>query len=432
MTLKAYRAAILHCLDDPGLTLPARNIEYFADGILIIENGYVQQVGDAATLLAQLPHECELIEYPQHLIIPGLIDLHIHYPQTDMIAAYGEQLLPWLEQYTFPTEREFADTQHAQAVTQFFLDELLRNGTTSAVVYGTVHPQSVDVLFEQAYQRNLRLIAGKVMMDCHCPPYLQDTPESSYEQSKALIEKWQGKGRLAYAVTPRFAPTSSDAQLQQAQRLLSEYPEVYLQTHLAENKQEVAWVHSLFPQARSYLAVYDHYQFVRSRSIFAHCIYLDQPDKQLMAQKGASIAFCPSSNLFMSSGLFDLHAAKSAGIRVGLGTDVGAGTSFNLLQTYQDAYKVTQLLEQNISAFQGLYLATLGAAKALYVEDKVGNFSAGKEADFVVLDLTATPLIQRRLQHTDSLHEQLFALMMLADNRVISATYIMGEAAYCK
>ena len=188
MTLKAYRAAILHCLDDPGLTLPARNIEYFADGILIIENGYVQQVGDAATLLAQLPHECELIEYPQHLIIPGLIDLHIHYPQTDMIAAYGEQLLPWLEQYTFPTEREFADTQHAQAVTQFFLDELLRNGTTSAVVYGTVHPQSVDVLFEQAYQRNLRLIAGKVMMDCHCPPYLQDTPESSYEQSKALIE----------------------------------------------------------------------------------------------------------------------------------------------------------------------------------------------------------------------------------------------------
>jgi guanine deaminase len=272
MSLKAYRAAILHCLGDPGLTLPANNIEYFADGILIIENGYVQQVGEAATLLAQLPHACELIEYPQHLIIPGLIDLHIHYPQTDMIAAYGEQLLPWLEQYTFPTEREFADALHAQAVAQFFLDELMRNGTTSAVVYGTVHPQSVEALFEQAYQRNLRLIAGKVMMDCHCPPYLQDTAESSYAQSKALIEKWQGKGRLAYAVTPRFAPTSSEAQLQQAQRLLAEYPEVYLQTHLAENKQEVAWVHSLFPKARSYLAVYEHYQFVKPRSIFAHCI----------------------------------------------------------------------------------------------------------------------------------------------------------------
>jgi guanine deaminase len=432
MSLKAYRAAILHCLGDPGLTLPANNIEYFADGILIIENGYVQQVGEAATLLAQLPHACELIEYPQHLIIPGLIDLHIHYPQTDMIAAYGEQLLPWLEQYTFPTEREFADALHAQAVAQFFLDELMRNGTTSAVVYGTVHPQSVEALFEQAYQRNLRLIAGKVMMDCHCPPYLQDTAESSYAQSKALIEKWQGKGRLAYAVTPRFAPTSSEAQLQQAQRLLAEYPEVYLQTHLAENKQEVAWVHSLFPKARSYLAVYEHYQFVKPRSIFAHCIYLDQHDKQTMAKQGASAAFCASSNLFMGSGLFDLHAAKSAGIRVGLGTDVGAGTSFNLLQTYQDAYKVTQLLEHNLSAFQGLYLATLGAAHALYIEDKVGNFSAGKEADFVVLDLAATPLLQRRLQHTNSLHEQLFALMMLADNRVISATYIMGEVAYCK
>jgi guanine deaminase len=432
MTLKAYRAAILHCLADPSLTLPANHIEYFADGILIIENGYVQQVGDAAILVEQLPPSCELVEYPQHLIIPGLIDLHIHYPQTDMIAAYGEQLLSWLEHYTFPNERQFADKTHAQTVAQFFLDELMRNGTTTAVVYGTVHASSVDVLFEQAYQRNLRLIAGKAMMDCNGPAYLQDTPESSYADSQALIEKWHAKGRLAYAVTPRFAPTSSDAQLQQAQRLLNEYPDVYLQTHLAENKQEVAWVSSLFPHTRSYLAVYDHYQFVRPRSIFAHCIYLDSQDKQTMAQQGASIAFCPSSNLFMGSGLFDLHAAKSAGIRVGLGTDIGAGTSFNLLQTYQDAYKVTQLLEQNISAFQGLYLATLGAAQALYIEDKVGNFVAGKEADFVVLDLAATPLLKRRLQYSNSLHEQLFALMMLADNRVIAATYIMGECAYCK
>ena len=300
------------------------------------------------------------------------------------------------------------------------------------MVFATVHPTSVDAIFEAANTRNMRLMAGKVMMDRHAPTELCDTADSSYEQSRELILKWHDKDRLSYAITPRFAPTSTEQQLEAAGQLFAEFEGVYLQSHVAENLDEVAWVKELFPWSRSYLGVYDHYGLLGERAIYAHCIYLDQPDKQLMAQKGASIAFCPSSNLFMGSGLFDLHAAKSAGIRVGLGTDVGAGTSFNLLQTYQDAYKVTQLLEQNISAFQGLYLATLGAAQALYMEDKVGNFSAGKEADFVVLDLTATPLMQRRLQHTTSLHEQLFALMMLADNRVVSATYIMGEAAYCK
>ena len=432
MTLKAYRAAILHCLAEPGFALPATAIEYFADGILLVENGYVQQVGAAATLLPQLPLDCPLATYPNHLISPSLIDLHIHYPQTDMIAAYGEQLLSWLERYTFPNERQFADDQHAQVVAQFFLDELMRNGTTTALVLGTVHPASVNVLLAQAYQRKLRMIAGKVMMDSHCPPYLQDTPATSYVESQALIEQWHGKGRLAYAVTPRFAATSSDAQLTQAQRLLDEYPDVYLHTHLAENTQEVAWVHRLFPQARSYLDVYDTYQLIRPRSIFAHCIYLDAQDQHILANKGAAAAFCPSSNLFMGSGLFDLHAAKSAGMRVGLASDVGAGTSFSLLQTFQDAYKVTQLVGHTLSAFQGLYLATLGAAQALYLDDKLGNFTAGKEADFVVLDLAATPLIQRRLQHTQDLHEALFAFMMLADNRVIAATYIMGECAYCK
>lgn len=425
----AFRAALLHFLDDPENEVEPLNTEYFPDGVLLVKDGYVEKIGAAADLLSQLPANCEVVAYPNHLIIPGLIDTHIHYPQTDMIAAYGEQLLQWLETYTFPTERQFVDKTHAREVAEFFLDELLRNGTTTALVFGTVHPESVDAFFEAAEARNLRMIAGKVLMDRHCPSYLQDTPETAYADSKALIEKWHGRGRLSYAVTPRFAPTSSREQLAKAGELLAEYPDVYMHTHVAENRDEVAWVADLFPESRSYLDVYQQHGLLRPRAVLAHCIHLDAEDRASMAKTGAAAAFCPSSNLFIGSGLFDLQLTKASGVRVGLGSDVGGGNYFSLLRGLNDAYKITQLLGKKLSAFQALYLATLGGAKALYLDDKIGNFVVGKEADFVVLDLKATPLIARRLEHSSSLHDQLFALLMLSDDRSVTASYIMGKAA---
>ncbi len=426
---KAFRASILHLLGDPENDLDSDQIEYWEDGLLLIVEGYVKSVGPAEVLLKTLPEGCEVIEYPNQLIIPGMIDTHVHYPQIDMISAYGEQLLTWLETYTFPTEKQFSDEAHAADVAKFFLSELLRNGTTTALVFGTVHPESVDAFFEEAERLDLRMIAGKVLMDRNCPEYLQDTPEQGYQESKKLIEKWHGKGRLSYAVTPRFAPTSTSEQLAKAGQLLSEYPDVYMHTHVAENKDEVAWVESLFPESRSYLDVYQQHELLRPRSVLAHCLHLDDDDKKCMSDTGSAAAFCPSSNLFLGSGLFDVADFKEKGVRIGMGSDVGAGTSLNMLRNSSDAYKVTQLSGGKLSAFQALYLATLSGAKALYLDDKIGNFEQGKEADFVVLNYDSTPLIKRRLKAATTLHDKLFALMMLGDDRSISATYIKGEQA---
>ena len=433
--MKAFRADILHLLGDPGETLEHENaeqIEFIQDGLLVVKDGLVSEIGPARTLLKTLTSDCEIIEYPDQLIIPGMIDTHVHYPQSDMIASYGEQLLTWLETYTFPTESQFSDQAHARDVAGFFLSELLRNGTTTALVFGTVHPESVDAFFEEAQQRNLRMIGGKVLMDRNCPDYLQDTAETAYTDSKRLIEKWHGTDRLLYAVTPRFAPTSSNEQLAKAGQLLEEFPDVYLHTHVAENQDEVAWVRELFPESRSYLDVYQQYKLLKPRSVLAHCIHLDKQDKQCMAKTGSAAAFCPTSNLFMGSGLFDYEDMNQQGIRVGLGTDVGGGTSFSLLETSSEAYKVTQMLGKKLSAFQALYLATLSGAKALYLDDKIGNFEVGKEADFAVLDFAGTPLMERRSQHCKDLHEKLFSLMMLGDDRAVSATYVLGELAHAK
>ena len=433
--MKAFRADILHLLGDPGDTLNhqvSEQIEHINDGLLVIINGLVSELGSAETLLKTLPADCEVVEYPGQLIIPGMIDTHVHYPQSDMIASYGEQLLTWLETYTFPTESQFSDPAHARDVAGFFLSELLRNGTTTALVFGTGHPESVDAFFEEAQQRNLRMIAGKVLMDRNCPDYLQDTPETAYTDSKKLIEKWHGKDRLLYAVTPRFAPTSSNEQLAKAGQLLEEFPDVYLHTHVAENQDEVAWVRELFPDSRSYLDVYQQYQLLKPRSVLAHCIHLDETDKQCMVDSGAAAAFCPTSNLFIGSGLFDYEDMNKQGVRVGLGTDVGGGTSFSLMETSSEAYKVTQMLGKKLSAFQALYLATLSGAKALYLDDKIGNFERGKEADFAVLDFASTPLIERRTNNSKDLHDKLFSLMMLGDDRAISATYVMGQLAHSK
>lgn len=427
--IKAYRAAILHSLADPAVVGVEQSYEYFEDGILLIENGKVAQVGAAAELLPKLAG-VDVQHYRDALITPGFIDTHIHYPQTGMIASYGEQLLDWLNTYTFPTERQFEDKAHASDVAAIFLKELLRNGTTTALVFGSVHPQSVDAFFEQADKLNLRMIAGKVLMDRNAPDYLTDTAETGYAESKALIERWHGKGRLHYAVTPRFAPTSTPEQLELAGKLLGEYSDLYMHTHLSENRKEIEWVKELFPERKGYLDVYDHHKLIGPRAVFAHGVHLCDDECKRLAETGSAVAFCPTSNLFLGSGLFDLNKLEAHGVRVGLGTDVGAGTSFSQLQSLNEAYKVMQLQGKKLDPFKSLYLATLGGANALYLDDKLGNFLPGKDADFLVLDYNATPLISYRMQQAKSLEERLFALTMLGDDRAVKETFAAGVSVH--
>jgi guanine deaminase len=428
----AFRASILHCLADPGgatdhSTTPA--VQFFDDGLLIVEDGLVKEIGETDGLIAGLSGDIDIVDHRDKLIIPGMIDCHVHFPQTDIIASYGEQLLDWLNRYAYPAEQKFADANHAAEVADFFVDELLRNGTTTALVFATVHPQSVDAIFDKALQVNMRLLSGKVLMDRNCPEALRDDANSGYEDSLKLIDKWHGKGRLNYAITPRFAVTSSETQLAEAGRLAREHSDVYVHTHLAENNDEVELIATQFPWSRSYLDVYEHFGLLRERSVFAHCLYLDEQDRQSMADHGGAIAFCPTSNLFLGSGLFDLRKAANKSIPVGLGTDVGGGTSLNMLRTASEAYKVLHLQDQALPPFDALYLATLGGARALCLEDKIGNLERGKEADFIVLDSGATSITSRRLNTSDDVAEKLFALIMLGDDRCVAATYLMGELA---
>jgi len=424
---RAFRAAILHCLGDPGEHADARQVEYFSDGLLIIEDGHVAGLGDAESLLPGLADDFELHDHRGNLIVPGFVDCHVHFSQVDIIASYGEQLLDWLNRYAFPVEAQFGDAQFAHEVAEFFVDELLRNGTTSALVFPTVHEVSVEAIFTAAGKRNMRLLSGKVLMDQNCPESVRDGAESTYTVSRRLLEKWHGKGRLGYALTPRFAVTSSEAQLKAVGKLAAEFPDVHIHTHLAENHKEIELVAERFPWSRSYLDVYEHFGLVRERAVFAHCLHLDDQDRKCMAGNGSAMAFCPTSNLFLGSGLFNLRSARDSGIRVGLATDVGGGTSLGMLQTMSEAYKVLHLQSQSLPGFRALYLATLGAAEALYLDDKIGNFTMGKEADFVVLNYAGAAMTKRRLARAEDIAEKLFALIMLGDDRNISATYVMGQ-----
>lgn len=424
---QAFRGSIFHCLADPGPHADDSAVEHIEDGLLVVEDGRIVQIGNAGDLLAALDEQTPVEDYRGKLIVPGLIDCHVHCPQVDIIASYGEQLLDWLNKYAYPAEMQFANEDHAREVANFFLDELLRNGTTTAAVFATVHPHSADTLFAAAEERNMRLIGGKVLMDEHCPDELRDDPESGYDDSKALIEKWHGRGRLGYAITPRFALTSSEAQLEAAGRLAAEYPDTWIHSHLAENQEEVEEIARQFAWSRSYLDVYDHFGLLRERSVFAHCLHLDTEDRALMAAKGGAGAFCPTSNLFLGSGMFDLQSMTDSGVRVGLATDVGGGTSMSLLRTMSEAYKVLHIQGQPLPASRALYLATLGAARALYLDEHVGNFAVGKEADFIVLDTHASHITARRAAVADSLDELLFALIFLADDRNVAATYLCGD-----
>lgn len=425
--MEALRASILHCLADPGERSNPSAWEYFEDGLLVVDGGRITDVGPADALQKKLPTDLAITDYSGKLIVPGFIDCHVHFPQLDIIGSYGAQLLDWLNQYAYPAEAKFADPSYAREVANAFIDELLRNGTTTALVFGTVHAHSADVIFEAAESRDMRLIAGKVLMDSNCPEALRDTPESGYAESKALIERWHGRGRLGYAITPRFALTSSPEQLAAAGKLAAEYPDTWIHTHLAENMDEVEQIARQFPDSRSYLDVYDCFGLVRKRAVFAHCLHMDERDRSRMATNSAAAAFCPTSNLFLGSGLFDLPAMRKAGINCGLGTDVGGGTSLSMLRTASEAYKVLHLQEHALPAMRALYLATLGAAETLDLDDKIGNFKKGKEADFAVLDFAGSSLTARRSAAATTIEEKLFALMTLADDRNVAATYVEGR-----
>ncbi|MDP6968176.1 MAG: guanine deaminase [Gammaproteobacteria bacterium] len=427
---RLLRGPLLHCLAEPDKQDQA--IEYLADALLHIENGHIAAYGDYQTLAqGYATEQLQCVEdHADKLMVPGFIDCHVHYPQTEMIAAYGTQLLDWLSTYTFPVESQFGDLQKSRQVAEVFLQELLRNGTTTALVFCTVHPESVDGFFQVAQARNLRMIAGKVLMDRHAPPELLDTPATGYQQSQQLINQWHGVDRLQYAVTPRFAPTSSAEQLRLAGQLVAENPGVYMHTHLSENHDEVVWVKQLFPEADSYLDVYDQAGLLGPRSIFAHGIHLCDSQCQRLADSGSAIAHCPTSNLFIGSGLFPLRQLQQFDINIGMGTDVGGGSSFSMLQTLSEAYKIQQLQQVNLSPEQAFYMATLGGAKALDLDDKIGNFALGKEADFLLLDMQATPLLKFRTQYCQDWRETLFVLQTLGDDRVVVQTNILGQPSH--
>ena len=396
---------------------------------MLVEDGRIVAMGDAVTVLATLPEGTPIDDHSGHLILAGMIDTHIHLPQTQVIASHGAQLLDWLHRYTFVEEQRFADPGHAARIARFFVDELLRHGTTTAVVYGSVHPQSVEALFAEAERRGARMIAGKVMMDRNAPAALLDTAESGYRESKALIERWHGKGRLGYAVSPRFAVTSSDAQLEAAGALLREHPGCHLQTHLSENPDEVATVRRLFPWAASYTDVYDRFGLLGGRSLFGHCIHLEEAELERLSATGSVAALCPTSNLFLGSGLFDLAALRGDGrpVRIALATDIGGGTSYSMLRTAAEAYKVAQLRGQTWSPLEAFYAITLGNARALGLEGTIGSLEPGCEADIVVLDAHATPAMAHRMETASELAEELFVLLILGDDRAVRATYLAGE-----
>ena len=433
MAQRAYRARIFHLLGEPYQAPDIeQSYQYFEDGLLVVENGYVKTLGAYKDLIQTLSKHTKIKHYPDHLIMPGFVDTHIHYPQVDIIASYGEQLMEWLETYTFPAEIAFANEETCKNTAEFFIKELLRNGTTSALVFGTVHEGSAEALFSEAQKLKMRVIAGKVLMDRNAPKALLDGRDLGRAASERLIKKWHGNGRLGYAITPRFAPTSTEEQLAMAGALKEKHKDVHVHTHMCENKNEIKYVSELFPQAHDYLDVYERCGLIGDKTVLAHGVHMSAGMCKRLSRAGATISLCPTSNMFIGSGLFNLARLRRHGVRHALGTDIGGGTSFSLLTTMNAAYSVCQLRDLSLSSMDAFYMATLGGAKALGADKYIGNFEAGKEADFVVLDLNATPLISRRLKIAKRMKALLFSIMVLGDDRMISQTFVMGQRVYKK
>ncbi len=417
--MKGFRASLLRFGSDgqPGL---------IDDALLVVDAGLIVDVGEYRSVAARFP-EVETFDWRGQVLAPGFVDMHVHFPQLDVIASPAAGLLPWLEEYAFAQEARFADPAHAGVVAEFFLDELARNGVTTAMVWCSSHEQSAEAFFQAAARRDLRMVAGKVLMDCNCPESVRDDTERGLAQSEALIMRWHGRGRLGYAITPRFAPNCSERQMRGAGELARAHEGVWVQTHLAEDRDEIAWVARLFPQASSYLDVYDRLGLLRPRSVYAHCIHIDDADRLRLTRSGAGVAVCPTSNLFLGSGQFDFDAAARTGMRWGLASDVGGGTSFSPFRTMLAAYEVARLSGVTLAPSTLWRRHTSDAAHAMGLGERIGELAPGMEADFVALDPNATELLARRTGIASTTEEWLFALIVLGDDRAIARTVIAGE-----
>lgn len=430
---KALRGRILAFRDDPAIAGAAARL-HVEDGLIVIRDGHVAALGEATDLLPTLGPNMQVDDWRGRLLMPGFVDAHLHAPQTQVIASYGAELIEWLNKYTFVEEQKSADPDHAAMLARFLFDELLRNGTTSCCLYSAVYEASAEAVFAEAHRRNLRVVAGKTMMDRNAPDALRDTPQSGYDMSKRLIARWHNKGRIAFAVTPRFAITSSEEQLEAAGALLREHPDCFMQTHLDENVREIEWVKELFPWAEDYAGVYERYGLLGPRSLLGHCIHMTPREREGLSTSGSVAVFCPTSNLFLGSGAYDLAASRDPRfpIRTALATDIGGGTSWSMLATMGEAYKALMTRGQRLPADEAFYLATLGGARALGWEDRIGSLAPGSEADIVVLDSRATPAMAHRAKTLRDLDEELFLLMTMGDDRAIAATYVMGKQVWLR
>jgi len=423
--VKIYRARIFTPVADPFTSDVAASYRWYDDGYLAIDNGRITGIGEwgrqPAGDVVDLGREA--------LVSPGFVDTHLHAPQLEMIGSYGGHLLEWLNRYTFPTEGKFSDPEHARVVAKALFDELLRNGTLTALIFSTIHPEATDIFFAEAERRGFRGIIGKTMMDRNAPDFLLENARDSYRQSRELLIRWHNKGLLRYAITPRFAPTSTPELLEAAGALKKEFPDAYVHTHISENRTEVAWVHELFPEAE-YADVYDRYGLLDGKTVLAHGVHLTEEELDLLSRRGARISHCPNSNLFLGSGLFKLHRVLDAGVVVGLGSDIGAGTTPSMFTAMADAYKVQQVQNISLSPFQLWFLATLGGARALSLETETGSLESGKSADFLVLDLKATPLVAMRSERASSIEDLLAGLIFMGDDRAVKKAFIAGREVW--
>jgi guanine deaminase len=425
------RGRLLAFLREPRGVDDKASYLYEEDGALLVRDGKITARGDYASVSRKAGKGAAVIDHRPHLLLPGFIDAHVHYPQMQVIASYGAELLEWLNEYTFPEEARFRDAQHGRRISRLFLDELIRHGTTTAAVYCSVHKSSAEAFFAEAHERDMLMIAGKVMMDRNAPDGVTDTPQSGYDDTKALIEEWHGKGRQNYAITPRFAITSSPEQMEMAEALVREFPDCHMQTHLSENHDEIAFTQELYPWSKDYTEIYDHYGLLGKKSLFGHCIHLSEREADALSESGSVAVFCPTSNLFLGSGLFDYqrYRKRDKPLRIASATDVGGGTNYSMLRTMDEGYKVIALNGEKLNPLASFWQITRGNAEALSIGDRVGSLEVGGDADIVVLNSSATPAMRLRMERTGTLTEELFLLQTLGDDRAAVEVYVAGRAA---
>ncbi|EJZ19804.1 guanine deaminase [Rhizobium sp. Pop5] len=430
MTTTLLRGRLLSFHRAPLSLADGQSYLYEEDGGLLIEDGLIAAAGSYADVKAKAAEGTAEIDHRPHLIMPGFIDMHLHFPQMQVIASYAANLLEWLNTYTFPEECRFVETAHAERIATHFYDELIRHGTTTAVAYCSVHKTSADAFFAEAMKRNMRMVGGKVMMDRNAPQGLLDTPEMGYDETRQVIADWHGKGRNHVAITPRFAITSTPAQMEATATLAREFPDLHIQTHLSENHDEIKFTCELYPEAIDYTDIYARYGLLGPKSLFGHAIHLSEREADVMSETGAVAVHCPTSNLFLGSGLFPLKALsrREKPVRIGVATDIGGGSSYSMLKTMDEAYKIQQLLGERLNPLESYYLMTRGNAEALSLADRIGTLEPGTEADLVVLDAAATPAMALKMETVKTLPEELFLLQTMGDDRAIAETYVAGVA----